>query len=200
MTFQKILVALDLSFRSDFAFSRALQEANPSSSQLMLVHAQRLDPSGYGSSYSSARAGRNEAQDITAMLQRMQSSRMSQETHKAEEQIQAYCHQAIAQGIAAQVAIKPADPGVLICELAHRWGADLIVLARNEHGGIKSHAIGSVGSYVIHHAGCSVLIVQGVPMNPTPARAYKMPLAQSMGEKPVALKDDLANCMTTMRK
>ncbi|NEO65320.1 MAG: universal stress protein, partial [Moorea sp. SIO4G2] len=38
----------------------------------------------------------------------------------------------------------------------------LIVLGRRGLGGLKEMVLGSVSNYVVHHAPCSVLVVQGV--------------------------------------
>ncbi|MEO0947282.1 MAG: universal stress protein [Cyanobacteria bacterium J06641_5] len=53
------------------------------------------------------------------------------------------------------------DPGREICAAAQRWGADLIVIGRRGRAGLSEILLGSVSNYVMHHASCDVLIVQG---------------------------------------
>lgn len=53
------------------------------------------------------------------------------------------------------------DPGKAICRLATEWKADLIVLGRRGYTGLQEFLLGSVSNYVLHHAPCSVLTVQG---------------------------------------
>ncbi len=53
------------------------------------------------------------------------------------------------------------DPGRIICEIARDCDADLIVMGRGNHSGLNEFFLGSVSNYVLHHAPCSVLAVQG---------------------------------------
>jgi nucleotide-binding universal stress UspA family protein len=54
------------------------------------------------------------------------------------------------------------DPGHSICESAQNWGADLIVLGRRGRTGFAEAFLGSVSNYVVHHASCSVFVIQEV--------------------------------------
>ena len=47
-------------------------------------------------------------------------------------------------------------------ESSQNWEADLIVIGRRGHQGLSEILLGSVSNYVVHHAPCSVLVVQGV--------------------------------------
>ena len=51
-------------------------------------------------------------------------------------------------------------PGVEIVHEARAWPADLIVLGSRGYGAIKSALLGSVATYVLHHAPCSVEVVR----------------------------------------
>ena len=64
-------------------------------------------------------------------------------------------------GIGVEFSQHVGDPGKSICELATTWDADLIVIGRRGHTGLKELLMGSVSNYVLHHAPCSVLTVQG---------------------------------------
>jgi nucleotide-binding universal stress UspA family protein len=77
--------------------------------------------------------------------------------------LETYRQQAIAKNIAVQCEAKVGNPSLAICDRASEWGADLIVLGRRGHKGISELLLGSVSNHVIHHAPCSVLIVQGLP-------------------------------------
>ena len=52
------------------------------------------------------------------------------------------------------------SPGREICKLAQEWNTDLIVMGRRGHSILSELVLGSVSSYVIHRAHCSVHIVQ----------------------------------------
>lgn len=53
------------------------------------------------------------------------------------------------------------DPGREICVAARNWDADLIVVGRRGRSGLTEMVLGSVSNYVMHHAHCDVLVVQG---------------------------------------
>jgi nucleotide-binding universal stress UspA family protein len=54
------------------------------------------------------------------------------------------------------------EAGSLICKAAQNWGTDLIVIGRRGHRWLSEILLGSVSNYVVHHALCSVLVVQGI--------------------------------------
>ena len=52
------------------------------------------------------------------------------------------------------------SPGKTICDLAQEEEADLIVIGHRGRSGLTEMILGSVSNYVLHHASCSVLVVQ----------------------------------------
>ena len=52
------------------------------------------------------------------------------------------------------------NPAKTICRVAKNNDIDLIVIGRRGRSGISELMMGSVSNYVLHHAPCSVLIVQ----------------------------------------
>jgi len=69
--------------------------------------------------------------------------------------------QAQTLGVTTEVTQRVGDPGREICALAKDWQANLIVLGRRGMTGLGEFFLGSVSSFVMHRAPCSVLIVQG---------------------------------------
>lgn len=64
-------------------------------------------------------------------------------------------------GMAVEWTQAVGDPGRQICKIAQDWDADLIMLGRRGLSGLGEILLGSVSSYVMHHAPCSVMAVQG---------------------------------------
>ncbi|WP_224095221.1 universal stress protein [Nostoc sp. MS1] len=71
-------------------------------------------------------------------------------------------NQAIAKGVTVDFTQELGEPSRLICEIARSWNADLIILGRRGLHGLSEFLLGSVSNYVLHHAPCSVLTVQGI--------------------------------------
>jgi nucleotide-binding universal stress UspA family protein len=162
MTFKKILVALDQSFKDSLVFGQALDQAKPHITSLMITHSLKMDGEMPSSMEMARESHAADAMDMYEMLRRMQQKRFDQERAKADSWMQFYFQQAIAKGIPTQLDCRASEPELWICDLAQRWGADLIVIGHHENHGLKRAGRGSVSQYVLHHAPCSVLIVHGV--------------------------------------
>jgi len=153
MRYSKILVALDRSSQADAVFEQALELAKREEASLMLFHCLPVE----------AQVGRLHTDLFGTALINYSSEIQSQweaEKQVAREWLNRYYHKAIAQGVPTQSAIKLADAGGAIRELAETWGADLVVLGRRGYRGLAEVVLGSVSNNVIHHVPCSVLVVQ----------------------------------------
>jgi nucleotide-binding universal stress UspA family protein len=75
--------------------------------------------------------------------------------------LKSFCDRAQALGVKTEWTQSFGDPGRAICDIARNYEADLIVLGRRGRKGLSEFFLGSVSNYVLHHAPCSVLIVQG---------------------------------------
>ena len=80
--------------------------------------------------------------------------------------LQGYLEAAQAAGVTALTSQRMGEPGREICALAQEWPADLIVLGRRGMKGVGELLLGSVSNFVMHRAGCAVLIVQGKVAEP----------------------------------
>ena len=72
-----------------------------------------------------------------------------------------YVTKAREAGIPAEADQVIGEPNRKICAAAEAWDADLIVIGRRGRKGMGEFLLGSVSSYVMHHAPCAVLTVQG---------------------------------------
>lgn len=167
MSFKKILVAIDHPRRTATVFEQAVHLAKQESANLMIFHCVDadtraefvtpitpnvgLDPLGSGLGVGS----------LQPLQQAFQQESLQVEAEQVQKWLQAHHQQATSLGISAQVDYRVGNPGTQICELAQNWGADLIILGRRGLKGLTEFLEGSVSNYVVHHAPCSVLIVQG---------------------------------------
>jgi nucleotide-binding universal stress UspA family protein len=79
---------------------------------------------------------------------------------KGIDRLQAYAVQAKERGIKAETLQNYGDSGPLICEAAKNWSADSILIGRNQKSLLNEIFIGSTSNYVVHHAHCSVIVIQ----------------------------------------
>jgi nucleotide-binding universal stress UspA family protein len=76
------------------------------------------------------------------------------------ERLQTYAAQAKERGVNVEVSQNFGDSGKMICELAKNWSAEAIVMGRNQKSMLSEIFLGSTSNYVVHHAPCSVMVIQ----------------------------------------
>lgn len=157
--FKKILVALDTSSRSDFIFQDAVDLAKNNDAALLLLHVLTSEEEG-----SPLRVPPGIEEIYWAPGADVDLERWHKEWQQYEQQclkqLRAYTDQATGEGIDADFQQVTGIPGNKICDLATRWGADLIMLGNRGRRGVTELVLGSVSNYVLHHADCSVLVVK----------------------------------------
>lgn len=157
--FHKILAAVDDSGIGKQAFEQALALAKIMNAQLMLIHVQAPFESAYPNQafpFESTYPG------ASSEAFKIQMDAWEVHQQRATQLLQAAVDTAISAGVDAQSIQPLGNPGQTICEFAQTWVADLIVIGRRGHTGLNELIVGSVSNYVVHHAPCSVLTVQGM--------------------------------------
>jgi nucleotide-binding universal stress UspA family protein len=76
------------------------------------------------------------------------------------ERLQIYAERAKDRNIKTDILQNYGDSGPLICEAAKNWSADTIVMGRNHKSMLSEAFLGSTSNYVLHHAACSVMVIQ----------------------------------------
>ncbi|MEA5572695.1 universal stress protein [Calothrix sp. UHCC 0171] len=156
MKYKKILVAMDNSLQAAKVFQAALDIAQKCGSKLMLFNCMN----NYFLDESAISIGTMADVDIYGTLQQQHRQNLQQEITKTQAWLEAYCQQAHIRKVEAEFTYKFGEPSKQICNFAKTWNADLIVLGRRGHKGITEILLGSVSNYTLHHAPCTVLIVQ----------------------------------------
>ncbi len=158
--FQKILVAIDASQLSRQAYDEALALAKASGSQLALLHVLAPPMLNAGAPTSmfpglGGIPGGYQPELVESYLRQWEENQKH-----GSDLLQSRLSEATALGLTVESIQRFGDPGQEICKLARDWGANLIILGRRGLTGLREMILGSVSNYVIHHAPCSVLIVQ----------------------------------------
>jgi nucleotide-binding universal stress UspA family protein len=159
MIHRKILVALDKSKHTGKVFQTALDLAKEKVSEIKLLHCVNGNFM-VGEASSIGGIGTIGDINIYGNLHKKYQQKLKQEIQKVNDRSEYYCQQALMQKIPATFTCEIGEPGKKICEFAQSWNADLIVLGCRGHSAIAEVLLGSVSSYVIHHAYCSVLVVK----------------------------------------
>lgn len=156
--FHKILVAIDSSENGHKVFDTALALAKATGSSLLLLHVLSYEEEG---SPEVATIGLEYYPAIAGEIAELQQKQWAAYEQRGLEMLQAYCDRASAEGVKAELMQNTGSPGRTICERSTSWDADLIVVGRRGHSGLNELLMGSVSNYVLHHAPCPVLAVQG---------------------------------------
>ncbi|MEY2985436.1 MAG: hypothetical protein RLZZ568_2053 [Cyanobacteriota bacterium] len=153
MAYHKIFVALAQIDSAEVVFDQAMELAQKEQSQLMLFHCilpESQSFNAYPSFYG---------EDAIRFSQTIQTHIEQQET-KTRAWLSHLASKAQQAGIPCEWDWKVGEAGRWVRDLAKNWQADLIVVGRRGLRGMAELFLGSVSSYVVHHAHCSVLVVQ----------------------------------------
>lgn len=151
----RILIAVDCCQNNRSVFDSALSLAQASNATLMLLHVMSETETDYPIlptyHYYSVL---NDREYDTYIIKNIE---------EYKQQGRNFLHnltkEATAAGVKTEYAQLSGIPGQDICEIADIWSADLIVVGDRGLKGLKEIFVGSVSSYITHHASCSVLIV-----------------------------------------
>ena len=156
--FNKIIVALDLTENYTHLFDKALSLARATGAELNLVSVftPRYD---YGTSfrYYPSSAGYAAALDDGYWDTYQQEYTILKEA--GFRTLSGLSNQAKAKGIQTEFFQMNGEPGTAICDLADTEKADLVIVGSHGRRGLEEFLMGSVSSYVVHRAPCSVMVV-----------------------------------------
>ena len=155
MSYQQILVAIDRSPQGEAVFQQALELAKQSNAKLTVFYCLPKS-SGSASSYSNIYG-----QELSNFSDSIQEDRQ-QEREEVEQWLTNYCQHATEEGVTSEWHCQADNADRAICEFAKSNNIDLIVLGRRGRKRLEEMFLGSVSNYVVHHASCSVLVVQGI--------------------------------------
>ncbi|MBE9069791.1 universal stress protein [Leptolyngbya cf. ectocarpi LEGE 11479] len=157
--FQRIVVALDRSHSSRSVLEEAIALGKPATRFNLVTVMQSMEV-GYADPGYLGMDGIHGAWTTELYQSRMTSWQQHQQEieHWLRSQID-YLHR---QHFKADYTCPVGPAGVTLCEIAANWQADLIIMGRRGRSGLSELLLGSVSNYVMHHAPCSVLTVQGM--------------------------------------
>ncbi|MFE4106864.1 universal stress protein, partial [Almyronema epifaneia] len=156
---QKILVAVDNSEHSQSVVDEAITLARAVGGQLHFFHVLLPLEGGYPNPLYIANDGMHSM--LTTESFRSYVDQWQVAKAQGENLLSRYSQAAKAEGLTVICSQAVGDPSRAICNTARQWRADLIMMGRRGRSGLSEWLLGSVSNYVMHHADCSVLTVQG---------------------------------------
>jgi nucleotide-binding universal stress UspA family protein len=158
--FHKILVALDNSQMSECIFEQALFLTQTNNAEIMLLHVLSPLEDPYINPIFLQPETIYPSLHTDTINQYMQA--WDQLKQERLDWMRSLAQTASNTGVKTEFTQSIGDAGRIICELAVTWEADLIIVGRRGRSGISELFLGSVSNYVLHHAHCSVLTLQGL--------------------------------------
>lgn len=162
--FNKILVAIDHSAGSKQVFDKALFIAKADGANLLLLHVLSVEEGGSPPMSRYLIQHKNRCIHVDPRIMRLANEadgrEWSQFKQKGIELLRSYSKTAIAAGVETEFSQIMGQPSSTICEFARSCHADVIVIGRRGYSGLQEIVLGSVSNHVIHHAPCSILLVQ----------------------------------------
>ena len=157
MSFHKVFVALDQSNQAATVFAEALKIAADNQATLMLFCCIQEDTSAYSMSLSEQFGI---SPHLFDQAYQMRNAQIESQVKLTLNLLKSYEEKATEAGVNVEFDYKLGDPGSWICRMADHWQADVIVMGRRGRRGLTEIVLGSVSNYVLHHAPCSVFVVQ----------------------------------------
>lgn len=168
MSFQRILIAIEDSPLDASVFTAAIELAQSNKAMLKLVHC--IGEEIVAEPISTMPFEPNLSPSLLMDNYQTQQIIIEQQTEEAQTILKRYSQEAMSHGVPTLSDYLVGEVGYQLCEAAKDWVADLIVVGRRGRSGLAEALLGSVSNYVVHHAPCSVLVIQEVePEPPTEA-------------------------------
>jgi nucleotide-binding universal stress UspA family protein len=162
--FNQILVAINYSAGSKQVFDKALFLAKANQGNLILLHVLSIEEEDSPAMSPYLIQHKDRCIHVDFHIMRRAIAIYNQEWSDFKQEglklLRFLTEKAIAAGVSTEFSQITGHPSSTICEFAHSCHADIIVMGKGEHLGFKRMFLGSVSNYVIHHAPCSILLVQ----------------------------------------
>ena len=155
---KKILIATGDSPEAVEVFQSGLILAEKYGAQISILHVLNLFRTGFEVMGSPLMGGTYPMINDLAVQQYQQELRDQEQ--RGLERLEFYAKQATAKNIKVEIFQNIGDAGRTICETAKNAAVDLIVMGRNQKSLLSEIFLGSTSNYVLHHAACSVMVIQ----------------------------------------
>ncbi len=154
--FSKILAPIQDPVSDRAVFNNALALAKQNQATLMLLHV--FSPEAENS-LALPDDNLYRYPIITDELMKNYQQRWESIENQGLEMLQKLAKEAETDGVTVEFSQNMGSVNRVICNMAKNWGADLIVIRCPDRSKLDEFFLGSISSYVLHHAPCPVLAV-----------------------------------------
>ena len=140
LQFKKIVVPIDFSKISQKALNQAVAFAKQSKATLVLIHVVTFSIAASVEQFSVIDWYQRLIKDAKKNLEKLK--------------------QGLDSSISAEIIVETGVPFDVICKIAKKKKADLIVVTTHGYSGLKHAILGSTAERVIRHASCPVLVIR----------------------------------------
>lgn len=162
--FNKILVAIDHSAGSKQVFTQALSLAKANQGNLILLHVLSMEEEGSPAMSPYLVQHKDRCIHVDPQIMHRANEVYDREWSDFKQEgiklLRSFTEEAIAAGVSTEFSQITGHPSSTICEFAQACHADVIAIGRRGHSSFQEMLLGSVSNYVVHHAPCSILLVQ----------------------------------------
>jgi nucleotide-binding universal stress UspA family protein len=173
--FRKVLIAVQDAVSDRAVFEEGLAIAKTNQASLLLLHIVPLE--AQTTLFPPTLLGYGTPVLVETTIEHFRSDWQALE-NQGLSLLQALGQEAHVAGVACDFIQLVGNPATTICDISRDWGIDLIVMGRRGYSGLSEWISGSVSNYTLHHAPCSVLVVQNL---------HKTEEAASSAAKPATL-------------
>lgn len=153
---EKIMVAMDESAASEWAFELALEMANALNAELMLIHVLDVySPTAPRQPHTWA----DSSMEIDEVAHEDYRNKWAEFVNRHDALLKNHQDKAATVGVTAHAKQPYGHPGPAITKAAKQDDIDLIVVGSHDPTTTKVSALGSVSNYLVHRSPCSVTVV-----------------------------------------
>lgn len=172
--YQRIVAAIDHSAIGEQVFQQALDVAKSHQARLILVHVLSAEEEGTPLPLPADMDNLYWAPGNELSLEAWH-NQWARYGRECQQKLQAYAARANAVGVETEFRQISGSPGRLLCQFSRSWQADLLVVGTHGRSRLGELLLGSVSSYVMHHAPCDVLTVRSLLSPNTPTTSSQAP-------------------------
>lgn len=155
--FRKVLIAVQDIGSDRPVFEEGLAIAQAYQAELVLLHVVPLE--AQTNLFPPSLMGYGTPVLVETTIERFRTDWQALE-NQGLSMLKALAKEAKEAGISCDYVQLVGNPATLICDISRDWEIDLIVMGRRGFSGLSELLSGSVSNYTLHHAACSVLVVQ----------------------------------------